>query len=131
MPYIQRANLDAAYGALQVSNLIDSDDLILEEALTATDDRINTILSARYVVPFGILPTSLIWPGVYIAWYFLWRRNQEEPEAVLVRYKEALDMLNRYAMGIVPLVGATLRSELVAPKRIFIYDDDFSKRFTL
>ncbi len=118
MPYTTRAQLDNAFGALEVANLLDrdndgSEDVgVLAYAIANADALIDAYLASRYEVPLVEVPQLVAIISSDITRFLLW--NDKAPEEVRKRYEERIKQLEKIQQGYLSLpstVPASISAE--------------------
>lgn len=112
MPYTTQQNLIARFGAAEIIQLTDRPDRadpqnagsidvsVLNQAIADADAEINSYLTA-YPLPLAVVPANLLRIACDVTRYYLY--DDQMPEPVLKRYKDAIDWLKLVAAGKVSL----------------------------
>jgi phage gp36-like protein len=107
MPYATQADLEARFGADELTQLTDRvgagvpDAAIVARALADADAEIDGYLASRYALPLATVPPVLVRIACDIARYRLW--EDRASEEVRRRYEDARRMLESIARGQVSL----------------------------
>jgi phage gp36-like protein len=133
MPYCTRDILQANFGTIEISDLLDrdndggDDDDTLGNAIAYADAMVDGYLAARYVVPLAD-PTPKLIENIAadIVRYQLWGNNS--PDELRKRYEDAIARLKDIMAGKLQLPGAAAPEsgasgiEYVETSRIFTMD---------
>ena len=107
MPYATQADLEARYGADELTQLTDRigagvpDAAVINRALADADAEIDGYLATRYALPLPTVPPVLARIACDIARYRLW--EDRASEEVRRRYEDARRILESIANGRVSL----------------------------
>ena len=107
MPYATQADLEARFGADELTQLTDRvnagvpDAAIVARALSDADAEIDGYLASRYALPLATVPPALARIACDIARYRLW--EDRASEEVRRRYEDARRLLESIARGQVSL----------------------------
>lgn len=127
MSYIDIGDMNAAYGADRVIDITGNNTEQLSAAILSSTNTINRYLRNRYTVPFTIFPEELKDIACDLAWYYLWRTNELIPEAVALRFKDAIKALQELANGITKLDidTETTTGVIYSKTRTMTYNSDW------
>lgn len=113
MPYATRQDIEGLWGPEFLLNLLPTEviedeaaiDSAVSAALERASEEIDGHMSARYTVPFAVVPRVLVSPCANIAVYVLANRHTSLSQTIEDRYGHAIKFLMRIADGKAALGG--------------------------